>query len=465
MNERRDVLLADNRTYEVRNGEFTGTLGPHRRPERTTQARREEEHQFLVQTARRTANATREGGIVIMSEEGYEHNTEDDFLRISGRNRDDFTLTTGNLVGRVNGKVGGNSYGLQISSRFGDQFLMHIIADADGFADMPHSGGDRSGALDWLIVYYWIVKLKKAFRAGLPKLYMSHVETTSAVRGRIDPLDYALNGSLGRYRCTVREHNYNNGVTQLVARTLQVLDKHALLRDSHAMSQAFQVATQGSSPALAELLRLEPVRNPYFMDYNPVIQLCKQILRNEYADFGDDSDSSALLFDMSMLFEYFIHKQLERSGFLVHSQDSFELRVPTGLPAGRTHGKLLPDLIFEAEGKTFLFDVKYKYFDFIYGVKREDLYQLHTYVARMSEQRPVDGCGFIYPLRESRWQQFGLDEHKGIFTSEIRYGSQPIPFHIAFLRVPDSSKDFTAHFEQSSKTFITNLTERLSVPH
>ena len=66
----------------------------------------------------------------------YEHNTDDPLIVLSGFDPLNFSLTTGNLIGSISS--GGHT--LRISSRFGDEFLRYIIADADGFAEIPGQG-------------------------------------------------------------------------------------------------------------------------------------------------------------------------------------------------------------------------------------------------------------------------------------------------------------------------------------
>ena len=236
----------------------------------------------------------------------YEHNTDDAFIRLDGVDPLDVTLTTGNLIGCVRSE----GCTLRVSSRFGDEFLKYIIADADGFVELPEQGGEDKGGYEWLLIYLWLVKLKKAFRLGLPKTYETRSENLTQVRGRLDPLDYFLNEQRARYRCAYREHSYDNDPTRLIARTLQHLDSHAFLRDVHILSQTFQIATQGRRSALQDLLATKPVRNPYYADYNPVIALSKKILRNDLSDYGDQSQTSAFIFDVSMLFENFMRKLL-----------------------------------------------------------------------------------------------------------------------------------------------------------
>ena len=468
--------VLDNTRHQVRDGVFTAGFG--REPvgiyEGNGESKTWRAREFLFSTASevRERLAT-EGKLVIWptpEEADYEHNTRDDFLRVeAGRDGSDFSFSTGNLIGCVTGKGGNYDYTLRVSSRFGDEFLKTIIADADGFVELPDAGGEDKGGYEWLLIYLWLVKLKKAFRLGLPKAYETRTESLTQVRGRLDPVDYFLHGALARYRCTFREHSYDNPTTRLLARTLQHLDSHAFLRDAHAISQTFQVATAGRRTALLELLATPPVRNPYFADYNPVIALSKQILRRELSDFGSRSEASAFFFDVSMLFEYFVRKLLKRAGVAFHPKNNRQWSIPSGLIEGRTCRRLIPDLVFDMDGATYVFDVKYKSFDFRYGVSREDLFQLHTYIGQVSNEHSVAGCGFIYPIRESRWVGHGLEATQGIFSETITQGGRTIPFHVVFLKIPEqgaASNDewpqvFRTSFKLFTANFVRGLLERL----
>lgn len=186
---------------------------------------------------------------------------------------------------------------------------------------------------------------------------------------------------------------------------------------------------------MGELLAAKPLKNPYFGDYNEVMTLSKRILRNELADFGTNSRTSAFFFDVSMLFEYFVRKLLHRAGARFREKNGSAWEIATG--GERATRKLIPDLVFELAGHTYIFDVKYKSFDFRYGVKREDLFQLHTYLGQLSNQGPVSGCGFIYPIRQSRWHSLGLEEHGGMIIEEITQHGKTVRFIVGFVPVPE----------------------------
>lgn len=406
--------------------------------------------------------------LVLLSPDAeYEHNTDDSFLSLSGIDPFNFTLTTGNVIGSITC----GDYTLRISSRFGDEFLRHIIADADGFIEIPDQGGMADGSYEWLLIHLWIIKLKKALRLGLPKTYETRVESLTQVRGRLDPVDYEINRKRGRYSCNYREHSYDNPATRLIARTLEHLDTTSKLSGSHSLMQTFQSATNGRRHPMQDLLAAKPLRNPYFADYNPVMDMAKRILREDLLDFGAQDSTSSFFFDVSMLWEYFIRKLLQRSGCRMRDKSGGVPPIASGIP-GKTR-RLEPDLIFEHGGRNFVFDVKYKNFHFggaSAGVKREDLFQLHTYIGQASNHFDVSSCGFIYPVRESTWREQDLGACNGILSSSISQGGHVIPFHVAFLMVPERAEHsitewsaiFPQHFRASIKMFLHSLTSKLT---
>lgn len=392
----------------------------------------------------------------------YEHNTDDSLMVLGGFDPLNFSLTTGNLIGSISS----GDHTLRISSRFGDEFLRHIIADADGFAEIPDQGGTAKGGYEWLLNYFWLIQLKKAFRLGLPKSYETRTECLTQVRGRMDPIDCHLNQSRARFACTYREHSYDNPATQLIARTLEHLDARSGVHGLHPLKQTFQTATGGRRHSLQTLLAAPPIRNPYYADYNQVMDLAKRILKGDLADVGHNNQTSALLFDVSMLFEYFIRKLLRKAGLRLHDKATSKWSISAGIPHARR--ALIPDLVFEHKGRTFVFDVKYKNFHFggrSPGVNREDIFQLHTYIGQATNHCDVGGCGLIYPVRESEWYNQNLAATGGILTSKIMQGGREIPFHVAFVMVPErgeiSESEWGQVFQERFRANLAGLLDRL----
>lgn len=390
--------------------------------------------------------------VVLINDKEYEHNTEDSLYELHGRDCMNFSLQTGNLIGYI--KRG--EYSLKISSRFGNSFLKYIISDADGFREVKDFGGaDNESGYEWLLKYLWKIKMKNAYRLGIPKSYITIDEKLNKVRGNIDVVNYFLNKQSGRYRCKYREHSYNNDVTKLIATTFKHIGSHEFLEDCNLIRNAFYTATNGEFVNYKELEKVKEFTNPFYIDYNEVIDLSKKILKNKLSDFGEKSETSAFLFDVSMLFEYFVKKLIKRTGLFVEGKSSNPLRIATG--GNINSRKLEPDLIFLNGDDAFLFDVKYKNFDFRYGVNREDLFQLHTYVGQYGNKYDLKGCGFVYPIGETKWIASNIENK--YLKNEINVMGTVIPFYVLFIVVPDdnSEKSFYDKFNKNCNSFLDTI--------
>ncbi len=386
--------------------------------------------------------------LVLFNEKEYEHNSDDNLLTVTGYNAYNFSAQSGNIIGYL--KKG--NYAIKISSRFGDFFLKYIIADADGFLEIEKYGGQQNEeGFEWLLIYLWKIKLKKALRLGLPKQYVSKTRILNKVRGTVHAADYFLTKEQAKYKCGYREHSYNNDAVRLIASVFELLKGNTLLSDMHQIRSSFLIAKEGTRPNKRELLATKKVTNPFYKEYNDVITLSKRIIKNDVATFGELSDTSAFLFDVSMLFEYFIKKLLSRNGFMMMSKFNDALTIETGT----YQRKIEPDLLFEDDNGFYVFDVKYKSFDKRYGVKREDLFQLHTYIGQYGNRNTINGSGFIYPSREK--------ENK-IISRTINTMGVNIPFHICLLSIPEEKdgKLFNKLFKSKCEEFVTTLKQRLN---
>jgi len=392
----------------------------------------------------------RDRPIVLFGNREYEHNSEENFLEVSGLDCLNFTLKTSNIIGYI--KRG--SYSIKISSRFGDKFLKHIISDAEGFLEIDDYGGaTEAEGYEWLLIYLWKTKVKKAYRLGLPKSYVTKNERLSKVRGGIDVLDYFINKDMGRYHCQYREHSYNNDANLLIASAFEKIGPHEFLYDCTSIRSAFYTAVEGKKASRKELYTTKHFSNPFYNDYNEVINLSKLVLRDDLADFGEQSENKAFFFDVSMLFEYFVRKLLKRVGVVFENKFAERLSIPTGIKSYRR--KLEPDLVFNVNGKICLFDVKYKSFDFLYGPKREDLFQLHTYVGQYGNLGSVNACGFIYPVLASRWKNLGFKEDSCFIKDSLSIMANEVQFYIFFIKVPDNqSETFHLDFSNSTNQFL-----------
>lgn len=416
---------------------------------------------FLISVSRDIEKELKEinidNALILFNDKEYEHNAYDSFFRVTGTDHRNFTLNTGNLIGYV--KRG--DYSLKISSRFGDAFLQYIISDADGFLELEHFGDVNYAAdegYEWLLAYIWNIKFKKAYRLGLPKTYITKHDRISRVRGTIDVIDYFKNNVSGKYLCSYREHSYDTPATALFIKAYETIGHHPFCQRTRNIYNVFLTANQGMKRSLKEILKTPHFTNPFYNDYNVLIDLSKRVINQKGSHFGSQDDSSAFFFDISMLFEYFIRKLIKRCGFRLHSKDGRH-KIPAGsLDRYKYKRKLEPDLVFESAGGLYIFDVKYKYFDPKYGVSREDLFQLHTYIGQYGNEAPVKGCGFIYPIPEEIGIKVSLNETQGLISDVIHQQGKDIPFHVLFLIIPDNkSPDFNKLMSNQCRIFIEAL--------
>lgn len=398
--------------------------------------------------------------LVLFNDRDYEHNTDDAFIRVTGTGARNFTLTTGNLVGFV--KRG--DYSLKISSRFGDAFLKYIIADADGFLELENIGGEsHDDGYEWLLAYLWNVKFKKAYRLGLPKAYITKNDRISRVCGKIDAIDYFRNNTSGKYLCSYREHSYDSPATSLFIKAYEAIEHYSFCQRTRNVYNAFLAANQGVKRSRQEILRTPHFTTPFYSDYNVLIDLSKRVIRRQGSDFDSLHDSSAFVFDVSMLFEYFIRKLLKRNGFRLKSKSEQHYEIPAG--ALRSYKrKLKPDLVFESDDGLYVFDVKYKTFDQEFGVKREDLFQLHTYIGQYANGASIKGCGFFYPISGERWDALNLGKTQGLISDVIRQQGQDIPFHVLFLKIPDNtSSNFNRCMSEQCRMFVGTIQSKILI--
>lgn len=394
--------------------------------------------------------------LFLINSQEYEHNTNDsliEYVPSKLNSIDQAKINTGNLVGYVTKKYNNNHYSINVTSRFGDSFLKHLIASTDGFIEIPNSGDtEKSGMAEWLLVFLWKVKLKHAYRLGLPKEYSAKREKTVSFRGNMEINEVIKNPNfIPPYTCNYREHSYDNSITQLVANTFRFIRNIEIISECNKLKQDFVTATEGKRISVNELLNNTEIKNPYYNDYKIVADLSKRIIRRETADFAGKNDNfSAFFFDVSMLFEYFIRKVLIRKGYLLEKKNQEQYTIPSGGNYNNGNRKLFPDIIIKNDdGSVDIYDVKYKRFDFTYGVSREDLFQINTYIGQASNYGRINKCGFIFPMEENN-----KDWNKKNINQKLKFAKFEIDFEILFFKVPDEkTENYSISFYQSIESF------------
>jgi 5-methylcytosine-specific restriction endonuclease McrBC regulatory subunit McrC len=379
--------------------------------------------------------------VVLFADKEYSHNTSDEFYNIIG-SEEHFQINTGNVIGVIKY----DNLEVNISSRFGDYFLQVLINYSDGFLELPDKGsisndGDTS---HWILYYMWKSALKKAYRLGLLKQYVKKSEQLIKIRGNININDYINRQARnGKYLCDYREQEYDNPVNRLINFAFKAIDSKGFLKSEKRLKDVFELAVKGRKISLREALSVKKVSNPYYNGYNKVIELSKNIITNKYGSLvGNNSNTNAFLFDVSMLFEFFIRKIIQQAGLKLLPKDDKQFKVNTGI----FERHLYPDILIDRGNDTIdVFDVKYKHFRWegeSSGIKREDLFQLHTYIGNVSNSYTVERAGIIYPLNENEWEtRFQEKNDKGVIKQDIKVSGKTIELWIVFFKVPNNLSD------------------------
>ena len=392
-----------------------------------------------------------EKNLYLFNEREYEHNTGDnifEFYSSAKYSLDKSRLNTGNIVGFISKKHNSQIFKLAINSRFGNNFLKYLISYSDGFLEIPKYGDtSENGMAEWILIFLWKIKLKYAFRLGIPKEYVKKREKINTIRGNLSNKDMIENIKLiPNYECNFKEHSYNNSINRLISNTFRFIKQKELISDIVNIKNDFHYVTEGKKLKINELMNYTPVKNSFYSAYNDVAELSKKIILNQMQDIGNEnSDTSAFLFDVSMLFEHFIRKVLINNRYSLEEKNLKSLNLFHGGSYNGGKRNIFSDIIIKnSDGSVDCFDVKYKNFDETYGIKREDLFQIYTYASTIMNEKTVNRFGIIYPGKND----------KPPIVKNINIAGKEIKLEIHFFNVPqESSSDYNNDFKESIKNF------------
>ena len=296
---------------------------------------------------------------------------------------------------------------------------------------------------EWLMIYYFKVKLKSAFALGMYKTYKSFNDDLNKVRGQIDINNYFKKSYFdGKIRCNYYEHCYSNEINYVISLALNKIFKNKkylnLVKDLHTIKNAFnQVVYKKENIKFLKKCR---VKNPFYANYNELFGLANRIIDDEFGSTGEDS-FSAFLFDISLLFEHHI-RALLKSRYNLAVKNKRDYSVPNGCG----YNDLYPDIIiYNDDGTISIYDVKYKRFKD--EVDRGDRFQLISYVATYLNDYEIKECGFIYPA----------DMKKDCIKEQsLKIAKIEIPFKIFFYDIAKKSdyKKFKKKQKELDEEFL-----------
>ena len=113
-----------------------------------------------------------------------------------------------------------------------------------------------------------------------------------------------------------------------LSKPMRRIEHYSFCQRTRNVYNAFLTANQGMKRSRQEILRAPYFTNPFYNDYNVLIDLSKQVISQQGSDFDSQHDSSAFFFDISMLFEYFIRKLIKRDGVRLLSKFEQRYEIP-----------------------------------------------------------------------------------------------------------------------------------------
>jgi 5-methylcytosine-specific restriction enzyme subunit McrC len=343
---------------------------------------------------------------------------------------DQFMVITNNIGGTIvfNGRK------INITSRFGDNFLKYMIASSEGFLEFEKLGGIECNdnlAL-WILVYYWKLKLKKAFFLGLYKNYVKKTEKLSKIKGNVNFSKIYEFYSTGKLECTYKDHSYSNYINLIIKKALNKTFSlyYELVNDIGDIKRVFNEINFNN------LDKKDKILNSYYLPYKEVFDLSLKILNNEMGNLGKQQNN-ALLFDYSLLFEHHIRKLLIFNNFNLEEKNKKEFTIPNGID----ESYIYPDIIvYHNDNSISVYDVKYKNFDEIFGIKREDRFQIVSYAAILSSKYKIKECGIIYPGKEKKFK-----------FQELNICNLNIPFKVLFYPIAKDKGEFIDYVKKQKE--------------
>lgn len=352
----------------------------------------------------------------------------------------DSILTTGNIMGFI----GVNESEITIQSRFAknnkDYFLHYMLQKvfSINLFDLKH-GMNNESIFDFLL-YLFPFYLKKALRQGLYKEYHKQEYNDSNVKGTIDFNRHMSRNIpfIGNVAYRVREHSYDNKITQLIRHTIEFIKKHKFAQgilnlDSetqNCVNEIIQVTPRYEYRERIAIINknLKPFSHPYFFEYKELKKICMQILKYEGLKYGKEKDKVyGLLFDGAWLWEEYLNTFLTNNGFKHPKNKTSEGAIYL---FSNSKGKRFPDFWKE----NFILDAKYK--RLVKNVDRNDMNQIISYM--YVKQAQIGG--FIVPSDNNDYKvkRKKIGQLNG-------YGGE---VNIWTLSIPQQSDNFTEFCKQ-----------------
>ena len=322
-------------------------------------------------------------------------------------------------AGRYIGELYRNGRVLEIQPRLNVATIAAWAGAAINVRIVPRAAehGKTSALIAELVAATWRSAVVEASRHGPPGLRAPRRHISEHVRGRLDvgrtlKLRAARRPQLASVS---RPKEVDNPVTRVIVLAERVLDRRLQRHDWRGPRLEEVIprlrAAVGTRPPLPSRRELDEARyTPITLPYKRAAELSWRIARHRgLRSRATGEKTEGLLIDVAELWELFLVHCSKRAFGTATVTHGTRLRdgrplLRSAQPPPATLGRLYPDLVIgPSEHPRAIIDAKYKRLVDPRGVDREDLYQLHSYLAvHTVEPLPMGALAFVrFPEQES----------------------------------------------------------------
>ncbi|MEZ4912277.1 MAG: hypothetical protein R2774_15620 [Saprospiraceae bacterium] len=353
------------------------------------------------------------------------------------KNNDKYEAKTGNFIGTIyhNGQI------IDITCRFGDYFLQHMLNYANDIYVLDQFfGADTNekvkSQFQYILAHLFVQKLEKAASVlGFPKAYREQTHRGYDIKGQIDT-QHLITHNLplrapiqSRYRDQVAVQE----IIDVLYKATKILSKKFNSLLVSRISQSVQFMKENRSSAMVTTSYIQKAKshkalqNPLYRDFIDIINIAEIIINNFILSEKPKgkSETKGYLLDVSELFEIYIAKVLKKNlsdrGWQVSAQE--KLSVYEGAFFER---EIRPDIVLKKEDDVAVFDVKYKRMQYsgrtqnsAGDVDREDFFQIHTYMAYYQgvKEYNLKLGGLLYPIEA----EYKKNTYKSILHDKTQF--------------------------------------------
>lgn len=382
-----------------------------------------------------------------------------------------FKAKTGNFIGTIyhNGQI------IDITCRFGDYFLQHMLNYANDIYVLDQSFSADENQKDnsqfhYILAHLFVQKLEKAASVlGFPKAYFEQIHRGYDIKGQID-IQHLITHNIpmrtplqSKYRDQIAVQE----VIDVLYKATRIISKTFNPLLVSRISQSVQFMKENRSSALVTASYIQKAKshkalqNPLYRDFKDIIDIAEIIINNFslMEKSNGRSETKAFLIDISELFELYIEKVLKKhlsdKKWQVKAQESLTVYEDSFFER-----EIRPDIVLENEKDVAVFDVKYKRMQYsgrtqnsAGDVDREDFFQIHTYMAYYhgNIEHNLKLGGLLYPIE--------AEIKENIFRSLTH---NDIGFIIDGIGLNTSSKDSNNNEQIFDKEFLRNAEKQFS---